>query len=552
MSCGGYLMDFENEINQASTFLGMSPDQFLVDIGLLQKAKKDTKLPGVSSKTDPNVARGFSEFGDYYRSTKGVHEQLPSIPNHILRETERKNPVLGACTVLRLRQIRQFCMIAKDEDTPGFRIMLEDSEKKPTAIEKKEMQSISKWFTTTGRTDFDGWDDREDSLHDVMSKMVREMMIIDQVAIEIRRDHKGDIVDFFVRDAATIRKVTEGGFLGEKGDINPASAMLAGDNYYDQLVRAKVQIIPEKKDIRYVQELQGRYVAAFTRKDLIFSTFNKRADIQHSHYGYSLVEQSVAAITAFMYALAYNASQFNQGTMPKIALSFEEDQFSREELITLQDEWLANFQGLHGAWRIPILNGKVKVIDLLKSPRDMEFMKYMEFAGALICAVMGVDPAEIGLRFAQAQNVMTENSEAKLMFSKDRGLHDLLHGIEDVFNKIMRLAGWSDKYVFKFAGISPQNKEVNSKLRKEAVETYKTVNEIRAEEDLSPIEGGDILLSTVFMQKQQPQGEEEGGGFEGEEDYGNFDTDFNEEFSDDEFEDVFKTTKVKRIRTLLK
>ena len=116
----------------------------------------------------------------------------------------------------------------------------------------------------------------------------------------------------------------------------------------------------------------------------------------------------------------------------------------------------------------------------------------------------------------------------------------------------MRLAGWSDKYVFKFAGISPQNKEVNSKLRKEAVETYKTVNEIRAEEDLSPIEGGDILLSTVFMQKQQPQGEEEGGGFEGEEDYGNFDTDFNEEFSDDEFEDVFKTTKVKRIRTLLK
>lgn len=308
------------DIAQASEFLGMSPVDFLNDMGLM-KASNKKNTPG-SGGGRPNAVRGFDEFGSYTLSAKGIKENYPPIPANILRETERKNPIISACTNLRIRQMRQFARVSSNDDDPGFRIMLKDTEAKPSNKDTDEMKRIADWFLNTGKTDFDGWDEREDSFLDAITKLVREILIIDQIAIEVRRDKGNNIVDFWVMDAATIKRVDRGGFIGTKDDINPESALSVNNNFYKKLTQERRDLIPNFEDIRFVQEIQGRYVAAFTRKDLIFATFNKRTDIRYTHYGYSNVEQAIAAITAFMYALAYNASQFNQGTLPKIAMVF--------------------------------------------------------------------------------------------------------------------------------------------------------------------------------------------------------------------------------------
>jgi hypothetical protein len=529
---------------------GISPDQFINNLGL-QKADKNEKNIGVAGKVPP--LRGFNEeLYDMY-SARGVKENFPPIPHPILREVERKNPIVSSIVNTRCKQMRPFSLPSRDEDTPGFTISLKDMEKKPTKLEKDEMRDIEQWFFNTGRTDYRDWQDREDMLLDVMIKYARDALTIDQIAIELRRDRSGKIVDFWILDGATIRRVMFGGYRGSKGDVDPRANMVIDDKTHRAILEAKLAMVPnDMTEVSHVQMLDKRIVAAYTREDIIFEALQKRSDIRFYGYGYSPIEQALSACTAFLHGLQYNAEAFNSGTLPKIALTFKEGNFSPEQMIALQDQWIANFRGAAGAWRIPMLNADTNVIDLYKSSRDMEYIKYLEFTGAIICAIMGIDSAEMGLRFQQAQNVLNENQGARQKFSKDRGLNDILGAFSTTMNKIMRLLGWSDKYVFRFTGIEPEDKSQTSKIRTEAVKRDKTVNEVRAEQDLKALEHGDVILDPTYIQYVQQKemaaqeaemAEAEEPGAEAEE---------MGEITDEAIDDMFKAIPENKVRTLLK
>lgn len=498
------------ELSQAAGFLDMTPEQFLEGVGL-QKAHntdKGLRTPGVST---PHILRGFVEPLDNW-SARGVRENYAPLSFQVLREIERKNPVVSAIVNTRCRQMRPFGRYTQEIDEPGYHIVLRDARRKPTQHEQSEMHELSKWLWNTGSNNFDGWEEREDNLLDVMVKMTRDYLVIDQVALELRRDRKGRIVDFWVLDGATIRRVLSTGYRGTKSDFDPRLYVPSEDAA--KIAAEKLSLVPDDMSkIAFVQTINGRFTAAYTRKDLIVDSMQKRTDIRYYGYGYSPLEQAMSAIVAFLWSMAYNAEAFNSGTLPKIALAFKDGNFSEAQLIALQDQFLANFRGVYGAWRIPMLNADVQAIDLLKSPRDMEYMKYLEFMGSLICAVMGIDPMEIGMRWQFAQQVLSENPGGRLKFSKDRGLNDLLGAVENVFDKLLMHLGVSDKYKFEFTGVDPENAEKKSKLRSEAVKRDRTVNELRAEDDLPPIEGGDILLDPTYLQFRMMQSS--GGGEEG-------------------------------------
>jgi len=184
-----------------------------------------------------------------------------------------------------------------------------------------------------------------------------------------------------------------------------------------------------------------------------------------------------------------------------------ESGYTTEQLEDAQDEWMANFSAMDGQWNIPLLNGEAKVLNLLPNNRDMEYQKYMEFTGALTCSIMGVDSSEIGLRLNQAQSVLSENQDAKQVFSKNRGIREMLGGFAYIVNKFLRISEFpfSDEWVFRFNGLSTEDKGFESDLRKKDVETVKTIDEVRASIDLPPLPDGKgkIILSTVYMQAEQ-------------------------------------------------
>jgi len=203
-----------------------------------------------------------------------------------------------------------------------------------------------------------------------------------------------------------------------------------------------------------------------------------------------------------------------------------------DQLEDAEDEWAANFMSMDGQWNIPLLNGDAKVLNLLPTNRDMEYQKYMEFTGALTCAIMGADSAEIGLRLNQAKNVLNENADAKQLFSKNRGTKDMLYGFGFIVNKFLKSSNipFAKDWVFRFNGVNTQDKSFEADLRKKDVESIKMVDEVRAELDLPPLPNGlgQIILNSVFMQNKQAVEMAAQGGMEGgdeEQGFGGFSDD---------------------------
>ena len=84
--------------------------------------------------------------------------------------------------------------------------------------------------------------------------------------------------------------------------------------------------------------------------------------------------------------------------------------------------------------------------------------------------------------------------------SKDKGLYPLIRHIENYFNEhIIRAV--DDRFIMKFTGVSTETQQ-EALERQNLERTFKkTLNEIRAEDGLPPMPGGDeIILGPEFMQ----------------------------------------------------
>lgn len=549
-----HLSGINTELMTKANFVGLSPQKFLEGVGLM-KATNDNgekKTPGIGNGSQVNVLRSQMDphFDTY--SAKGVRESYKPIDYAILREIARKNPIQAAIIDTRKKQLRPFAEISKDNDKPGFHISLLDEEKRPTKHEKEEMHEIEKWFKFTGRLDVE-LAERRDTLQKLQSKMSEEYTTIDRVVIEPRRNRKGDIIDFWGVDGATIKTVVRTGYRGTKSDFDPRVYIPQDSDLEKKIYAEKMRLIPnDLSTIAFVQQMEGRYVAAYTYNDIIVDHLHERVDVRYTGHGHSPTEKSAQACAAFLFAMAYNSEQFNSGTLPKIALAFKEGNFSTEQLMALQDEWIANFRGWQGVWRIPMLNSDVNVIDLYKNARDMEFRFYMEFMTALICAINGIDSQELGLRVMQAQQVLTESQGSRLQFSKNRGLNDQLGAMQDVWNHLLRMMGLANRYKFVYTGIEPEDRKVRSQLEKEAVERDTTINEIRAKKDLPPDPYGDIISNPQYIQyRMQKEQMEQAETEQPEYDEESMDTTVDEAFEES---GVFKARKVvdkSKVRTLL-
>ena len=437
---------------------------------------------------------------------------IDKIPDRLLRMVERRNPVVGAITTLRIQQGIEYSHISHDKDIPGWEFALVDEKAEITPDQEKQKLFLEDLLKKGSRNDYDCYQasDLPPTFRDRMTTFMRDRLTIDKICWEVERNNKGETVALWVIDGATVFPVLPGGFYGSTSQIS--TGIVGGFNKLtDKLREKRVEEIPPVEEIAYIQELLygmtgGGIAAAFRTEDLIYDISGDMNDIRYYKQGFSVVEKVNAAVTAFINSLSFNSNGLSRGAIPKVAVSMgKESGYTQDQLEDLQDEWMANFEGVDGQWNIPLLNGDAKILNLMPNNRDMEYQKYMEFTGALICSVMGADPAEAGLRFNQAQNVMSENQDGKQIFSKNRGLSQLLGDYAYITNQWLGMSGYkfADQFVFRFNGLSTEDKGFEADLVKKKVETYLTVNEARKEQGLEPDPNGDIILNSVYLQAKQ-------------------------------------------------
>jgi hypothetical protein len=433
---------------------------------------------------------------------RGVRDRFYNITFDILREISRKVAPIASIHTLRSMQVRPFASISYNEDDIGYMVKIKDKKRSPTKQERKTCEEIEQFLLYAGYVDFPEADKREEGIEEINEQLYRELLTIDQTSASLRRNRKGKIIDYWLLDASTIKRTLPGkGYMGDK-------------------------------EITFVQEVEGKIVETFTNDDLIFYYANRRADIRRKGYGYSFIEMAVDVISSWLFGMTYNKEFFNTSSQPKGIITFEGEKLDQVQLEELQRQWVSMFAGIKGLWKTPFLQYAAKWQPIAPSNRDMEFNEYIQVLSGWIFAIHGTDAQEVGIRLNQAQNVLNENADKKIAYSKDRGLKHLLTSMSVFYNRILqKVDEWRDYYV-TFTGLESKNQKELVDIESMQVKTYMTVNQKRAEKDLPKDPYGDIILDPVYIQyrmqteqmkmqqtqNQQPQGQEESNN-EGDDDF---------------------------------
>lgn len=434
-------------------------------------------------------------------SAMGYKDKVFSLSYDVLRNMSAKNAVIASIITTRVNQVSSFTAPARfSRSGIGYEIRLRDPSTTPTEQDKETITAIEKFLENTG---FDN-DNSRDDFDTFVRKLVRDRLTFDQVAFEIVPDKKGRPAEFYAVDASTIR--------------------IASDELTGNTEKS------EEEEIKFVQVINGAITAQFTANELAFGTANPRTDINVVGYGYSELEMLIKQVTSHLWAEEYNSRFFSQGGTTKGILNLKgasNAPISPHQLDSFKRQWISQVSGMTGSWKTPVVSvDGLEYINVSQSNREMEFEKWMNYLINVACAVYQIDPAEInfpnrgGSGGSGGGGLGDGGIEDRLKHSKDKGLRPLLRFIESVINKFL-VSRFDERYILSFVGMDSKSEKEIVDLNAQRVKVYKTVNEIRKEEGLEPIEGGDIILDPTYVQYlgqlAQQKMMEQGGDNEDEE-----------------------------------
>lgn len=476
-------------------------DQFLEQ--QMQKAISPNVVPFPSKKSkDGDSGMQSVRLDDWTLSVQGDYWERPSgLSFDSMRAMVEQTPILNAVVMTRVRQIQRFCRVSEsNNDQPGFEIKHIDRAHQITNEEKESIRLLNRFMTNCG------WEFtprkrkalRRDSFTQFMAKAVRDTLTLDSVGIETewKRNKSLGMDGFYAVDGSTIRLCTEDGYRGDD-------------------------------EVFALQVVQGRISTAYTFEDLIYEARNPRSDVRACGYGLSETELLVRVVTGFLNAMTLNIKGFDNNAIPKGMLHLTGN-YNEQDISAFKRYWNSMVKGVNNQWALPVMvskdqESKASFERFGVEYNEMYFSKWMTFLTSIICAIYGMSPAEINFdSFTAGSTSALSGSDTteKLAASKDSGLRPVLSYFENLFTDYI-ISDFSDKYVFRWTGLEPEDAEKKHELRKLILR----VDELRAEEGYEAMgdELGNAPVNPSLIQpwlqlKQQDQPQDFGG--EGDQDPG--------------------------------
>lgn len=430
----------------------------------------------------------------------GYKDKPTALSYNMLRHMGRV-PIINSIITTRIEQVSQFSQPNYEGKGTGFQIRKKRSylKQKEEKLNKKDEARIE-WiidFILNCGTESNSW--TGDTFDTFLRKFTRDCLELDQGTFEVVRNRKGLPVEFLAVDGATFRL---------------ADTYENDDDKYANRDRIKVNgYYPT-----YVQIFQNQPRAEFYPWELCFAIRNHYSDVRLNGYGVSELETIVNITTWMLYSDTYNGKFFSQGSAPKGILKVSGG-VNEARLAEFRQQWMAMVAGVQNAWRTPVLEAdKMEWIDLQKGNRDMEFTKWQEYLIKLACATYKIDPSEIGFPMSGSSDskpMFEGNNEARLKYSKDKGLKPLLKMIEFKINKYV-VNALSPEYEFVFVGIDGEDEaaQVELDIKKMGYTGLKELRRLRGLPD--EIDEDDVILNPQYLQwlsikAQKEQMEQQGG-----------------------------------------
>lgn len=439
---------------------------------------RDKKVDG-----EPDASEDHEKIGTWFVDPYALLEShgmgYRSAPTGLTMETLRvaseRNSIIAGIHALRTTQVASFARPQPDKYSVGSKVRLRGSRARVmTASERERAEFIERYVQNTGLE----YNLERDSFTDFLKKVTRDLLTYDAGCWQNVYTYGNDHHSFLAVDGASIRLVDTKGRRG-----GPPAA--------EDLRRA----------VRYAQLVEGKVEREYVARELTYLVMHPRSSLKVNGYGFSPLEQLMTTITSHLWAEKYNSSIFSQGSTIKGILNLS-GKINPAQLEMLRKQYQIMISGIQNAWKTPITNAQdLKFVPLQMTNRDMEFGLWIEYLVKIICAIYLVDPAELNFDLrggVNQQPMFMSSNEAQQKVSKDRGLRPLLHLLEDGIN---RYIVWpiDERFEFAFVGIDAKTEEQNAELRTKQTQTYMTLNEARALEDLPARPDGDVVLNPVAL-----------------------------------------------------
>jgi len=402
--------------------------------------------------------------------------------------------ILKAIMLTRQRQIEDLLQPDVEEGPLGYRFIRRDREKM-TDRDKARVAKIELFLANSGdepkRTQRDRL--QRCDMRTFAKKLIWDSLSGDACPIELVRRRDGKLSGYHNIPYDTVRLCTELGYEG------------------DDAVRA-------------VQIFQGLPQVAFGYDDILYPIRNPRSDLYAGGYGYAEPEMIIRAMTNYVSALEYNSAGLNRNATPRGILTLF-GAYNQDQLRDFKTRMSAMLTGANKRWNLPILASETKDAGHIYTPIDqnfneMMFARWTIFHVAIICAICGIDPAEVHFdSFTTRSSSLAGNDTAeKLASSRDKGLIPLVRFVQGVFDD---LVGEIDPtYAFRFVGLYQDDANQKHELIK-LTSTVDQIRERRCEEPMEdPILGNaptnPALMQAYMLSLQQQQQAQAQPGEDGE------------------------------------
>lgn len=444
------------------------------------------------------VPRAWYE--DPYRILDSLGVGYKDAPTPVTYDTLRlmaeRNSIVSIVHSMITKTAESFCRRPRHKYDIGFRVV--HKYKRPeetTDAERKRATELEDFFLNTGAHK----DYKRDNLRKITHKLVTDRLTYDQMNMELCHAYNGKLTSFHHVPAYTMRLSP------------PKNRKGTPPTLWEQ-----------ENEAQYVQIIDNQVVQAWTEPKFVWDTANPRSTLFGHHYGFSELEKLIITVTSHLWAEEWNRNMFSQGSSMKGIINLRGN-VPPEKLQDMRRQWLLQAAGVWNAHRQMFTNTDgLDWIPLNLSNVEMGFGDWIRYLIQIICLAYGVSPDAVGfdLRTGATGTAISFNSnEAAVQGSKDRFLRPLFQQIEDVFNGPKMMGCLDDNYAFQFYGLSIQDEEKYLQNRIQELQHFKTMNEVRKQENLPPVENGDIPMNPVYtgyvMQKEMAAGAAGGGGEEG-------------------------------------
>ncbi len=281
--------------------------------------------------------------------------------------------------------------------------------------------------------------------------LIEDLLVLDAPAIERVRNRRGEIVGYSPVPGDTIK------LLVDETGRKPRAPLPA-----------------------YQQIIKGRVWADLTTQDLIYAPRN----IRSGHiYGFGPVEQVIVTINMALERQASQLAWFTAGTMPR-GFATVPDTWSPDQIKDWQKWFTAMLEGNAAARAQVMWAPGGSIFKTVKDPPIKD--DFDEWLARIICFAFSLPPTA----FIKQMNRSTAEQDAERGLAE--GLLPLMLWVKRLMDQIIQddLGYYDLEFSWKV------EKEVDPKTKSEINATLirtgqRSINEVRGEDGVDPIEGGD-------------------------------------------------------------